>query len=555
VLSPVDIRRHLASIRDRDIPLDFLPTFLHETTHHWCFTSPVGFASLLLFFRARRIAIRGLSRAGPLRRDRVYEVLDAVLRYEFAHGLMRPLAEGIALFAEHDACIGFTDSISRPMAFAGSLFAQGFAARTDPPWAKVPLLLAGGRLTSSHIRRKADLLMQPFSCISGGYLPGYLMVKALWVQNFVNLRCSHFADTDFYLQFIRSFFYDDWELVACLLDDGYKDIGALDPIGRRIQKRLIAFAREENRQKVAEQFERQSVSGLARVDLKAELSELSLSYNDFGVPGDSAAIGKQRLEVLYRELFDAWPDDEYEQALIELDIDTLRFWSTITLGRGNLGARATERNLEFIDERDVLFSTKLPPGLQSNWSGKLDVDIVFDTTAVGMFGFVSGNETLIDTWQLSNSDVPEHLKSARVHSRSRAELMQMSQNFLSRALADEDLDFLRGNMHEDINGMTDAIYLDRANPGTHENFKEIRSKMEVDGLLPLLDHDLRLLADAAAASLCAPLNHKLESVRPFHSWTRDDPYDAVAAIDTILKKHLRPPIFPMNGRNILPGLI
>lgn len=240
VLSDLDLRRHIEGIRDRDLPLECLPTFLHETTHHWCFSSPVGLASLLLFFRARRIAVLvGRDRDD---RDRIYQLLDAVIRYDFAQGLMRPLAEGIALFAEHDACVGHAETISEPLGLAGALFAQGFAIKSEPRWGKLPLLLAGGRLTNAHIRRKADLLMQPFGSEGGGYLPGYLMVKNLWVHSFYALHCSHFLDTDFYLQFIRSFFYDDWELVASLLDQERRKSWALAPIADRLQVRLRAFA-------------------------------------------------------------------------------------------------------------------------------------------------------------------------------------------------------------------------------------------------------------------------------------------------------------------------
>jgi hypothetical protein len=63
-----------------------------------------------------------------------------------------------------------------------------------------------------------------------------------------------------------------------------------------------------------------------------------------------------------------------------------------------------------------------------------------------------------------------------------------------------------------------------------------------DGVLPLLDDDLRLLADAAAISL-------------FHCWTRTDPYEVARSIDGILSKQLRLPIFVELGRSIIASSI
>jgi hypothetical protein len=134
--------------------------------------------------------------------------------------------------------------------------------------------------------------------------------------------------------------------------------------------------------------------------------------------------------------------------------------------------------------------------------------------------------------------------------------MQMSQTLLNEALNDEAIEIPRNHQLRELSRMTDAIYLYRALPDrSDQDYEEICRTMATDGILPLLDGNLRLLADAAAASLCAPLDHKLESVSPFHHWTRDDPYEAVAAIDAMLQKHFRIPVFPATGRWILASSI
>lgn len=481
----------------------------------------------------------------------MFDVLDAVVRYEFAQGLMRPLAEGIALFAEHDACTGFTHTISTPMAFAGTLFAQGLATRTNPPWSKMPLVIAGGRLTTAHVRRKADLLMQPFNCSKGGYLPGYLMVKNLWLHNLMALECTHFMDTDFYLQFVRSYFYDDWELVACLLDFDRSDIGALGPIAARIQARMHSFTNGNERQREAERFEQHGLTGRSRFDLKVELGTFQLSYDQFDGPSDRDLVGQQRLSALYVDLFGTWPTSEVDQMLYEMDRETLQFWSTITLGHTNLDGNATGDRLQFNHEGKTLFSTAMPSSLQAGWVGKLDVDIVVDTAQVGMFGFVSAGSKLIDTWKLSNSDIPDHLKSPHIHRTSRSGVMQISQAALVEAMNDESIQIALNHARSELNRITDGIYLFRAIAERSDaEFEEIRNLMHENGLLPLLNNRLQLLSDAAAASLCASVDHNLDSISQFHKWSQSDAYSAISEIGLTLEKHLRLPVFAINNRQL-----
>jgi hypothetical protein len=66
--------------------------------------------------------------------------------------------------------------------------------------------------------------------------------------------------------------------------------------------------------------------------------------------------------------------------------------------------------------------------------------------------------------------------------------------------------------------------------------------MRQDGFLPLLENNLNLLGDAAAASLCIPLNHVLQSVS-VHHWTGSSPEDAVAHINSLLSQQLGVSVF------------
>jgi hypothetical protein len=135
-----------------------LLTFIHEATHNWCFTSTVVHAQLHLAARAEinaatlvalgdgRVRRGGDSEPGPLElfselfhalsqdpRPRVGEniqrvrdqlslaVHDDVIRLEVVQALLRPLAEGLALFAEYDAVSRANSKAWSPLPMAVAL--------------------------------------------------------------------------------------------------------------------------------------------------------------------------------------------------------------------------------------------------------------------------------------------------------------------------------------------------------------------------------------------------------------------------------------------------
>ena len=192
------------------------------------------------------------------------------------------------------------------------------------------------------------------------------------------------------------------------------------------------------------------------------------------------------------------------------------------------------------------FSAPIPSNMNSGWSGELGIDIVASIHPIGLFGFVTRDAKLITTWQFIKSELPEHLNTPMVHSPHRNSLMEFSRSLVKQSLEDESFDIARDHARQELARLTDGIYLPRAIPGVSDKeFASVCQIMRDDGLLPLFDNNLDLLVDAAAASLCIPLHHKLESVTPFHQWSRSDPYDAVRAIDASLEKRLGLSPFPL----------
>jgi hypothetical protein len=247
VLSSVDLVQDLPGLLQGVLPTRALPSFIHEATHHWCFLSPVGQAITLLALRARRRAIlNGIAMAqGQIRPYARDEVLDPAIRVEAFTELNRPLAEGLALFAEFDARPGTAEIISPVMTLVGRLFGRDRAAAAeDLLGPALRDLLSEVRHSRFLMKRKANVFASPLSCHGEGYLPGYLFVKNLW--DTVVRRCGRLWDTDLFLNYTYMWIYGDLGLVATLLQPADSPTHAARDIGNYFARRLGTFSRADH---------------------------------------------------------------------------------------------------------------------------------------------------------------------------------------------------------------------------------------------------------------------------------------------------------------------
>ena len=227
------------------LPPKLLPGFLHELTHHWCFLSPVGFTLATLQLRARRacyLLAKGTGDTVALS-ERLWVDLS---RYETVTTMLRPLAEGLALFAEFDAMSGSNSEIlSTPSELTGAFF---FNYGDFDPTAPLVMMFDSHRAPLMKMRgdyecfrRKRALLQQPLNTADGGYLPGYLTVRTLWLH-LARVDSRLLTETDLAMTYLRSFFYDDDGLVHLMLRpwSGQDDSAA---IVRYIAERFDTLAR------------------------------------------------------------------------------------------------------------------------------------------------------------------------------------------------------------------------------------------------------------------------------------------------------------------------
>jgi hypothetical protein len=198
-LRPLSLKRHLAGIIRGELAEELLPAILHEGTHHWCFLTPLGQALALQRLRARTLLLSDSSDQS--------EALDAILRSGAIESALRPLAEGLSLLAELHGIIDYTRR-SHTSRFHWWTLWIGFRHVADPDKPQVFSTAFLRQARSEHgLRRRCEVLSNPFDCRLGGYLPGYMALRKLWqatastqedvesVGNFVaNIRTAVYYD-------------------------------------------------------------------------------------------------------------------------------------------------------------------------------------------------------------------------------------------------------------------------------------------------------------------------------------------------------------------------
>jgi hypothetical protein len=228
-----------------------LQSLLHEMTHHWTFHSIVGGALALMQMHCARDTPEFYPDARNRQRTFDYMVtLNGFLR------LIRPLSEGLALFAEYDMTPGDSSVCSKPLAWASvALSPPGrFLNLGDPgDAASITNELLTLRLQRPSVERKMNFLSVPASEYEAAYFAGYMRVKR-WLADLL-VRVPQFADTDLFLYYMRSFFFDDAALVPLLLDGTAGPLTRIRRIVARFETRMMQLE-EPDMALAVSQFER-----------------------------------------------------------------------------------------------------------------------------------------------------------------------------------------------------------------------------------------------------------------------------------------------------------
>jgi hypothetical protein len=264
LFAEIDLLRHLRGVVSAGryiLPPRLAPAFIHEATHHWCFNTSVGLALTLLFLRTRRRA--HAARSG-LQSFSGHEICSDVAKVETAEECLRPLAEGLALFAEFDVT---PRMISTPKVSFPLWWTNHFFSTTGRELVAHGLLemLTTLRSSPEMERRRRGVLADECTGKGGGYLPGYLAVKQMWLTAVE--RDTRFIDRDLFMIFFKSLIFADMDLISILLDSETSVDVVAEKIVKRVERRLVS---------------------LWKLDLKSELDRFIIALESEGLDVSSS---------------------------------------------------------------------------------------------------------------------------------------------------------------------------------------------------------------------------------------------------------------------------
>ncbi|MEM7116337.1 MAG: hypothetical protein AAF614_28135 [Chloroflexota bacterium] len=362
-LSDIELVKYIQDIWDRGgiggLPNALLLPFLHEATHHRCFQSPVGFVLAVLELRARRKALSKIAKwtvdepgneVEFLAKfidliDQAFdyaekdytdiEIAEDVLRYEIAQTLLRPMAEGLALFAEFDIVSRLQSKVqSNVLTQATFMFTDNFLFTDNVlegnietlfdlltlarPDVRFPKILYEARTSEIGVKRKADLYAQSFTSQNSDYLLGYLTVKDLWRH--AMLKCRRLAnETDLFYMFLHQYIYYDYELVAALLDSRTTEFESIIAINEHIVNRLEHFLQLDF-ESCIDQYEAFILRGAKDDDYPLQMMQTDMEY---------AQLGKRLFDNLLDDINNSGTHTSIQ---IGLDVKTLDQRDFLLLG-------------------------------------------------------------------------------------------------------------------------------------------------------------------------------------------------------------------------------
>jgi hypothetical protein len=244
-------------VRSGGAPPDLIMSCFHEFTHHWCFYSSLGLAITGLTCRMARSTLSAdHGRGETVRRDlEAHRAITAALR---------PLSEGMALFAEFDVITLKSPVWSRPLGWTTLLFSgraasiqtpSEFGGGLEPDASEIAELLAASlpvvvdlrqaRVSDIGVKRKVNVLAMSTRDDADGYAVGYLGVKGMYraLRQQVPLL---YRESDLALAYLKSFFYEDRVLIDILLCGDKSTTSFISPsedvqsLSRKIMRRIGA---------------------------------------------------------------------------------------------------------------------------------------------------------------------------------------------------------------------------------------------------------------------------------------------------------------------------
>ena len=496
VFSQVDLRTHMRQLMELDFPLGLLPSFLHEITHHWCFMSPVGTTLALLRMRAYRIA--------TFLRTNVHEnhwnMLENILRQESTQELLRPLSESLSCFSEFDSIPGNSKIISLPMKLSFFYFGgidNSYRQKGVEPF--IYSLLYPVRTSNVASTRKENILASEFSLSSGGYLPGYLMIKGIW-KNFIE-RYELARDSEFFLHYLKSYIFDDYGFVATILDPSLSSHNAVNNIASyfisRIKQLLVSDLDTD-----LKKFE-------TYVAKSKYLKDVNRDYNHHeivdGIKTDPnlLEIGKALLDDLIDEIlnaplphFTSDPSGFVNSLLLRMDQNRINRRNVICIGSIDAMVTVNEYNsVNVYVKEDLFYSGNSLKGI-SPGKGPGSIEFYILTDKPQFVLSVMRNHECVDIYipSYTNNDDLKYWKRMVGTQSIDLKMINEQEKNLEHVIEKNEIHIVRDNLTKNMPEQIMELYGRLATLHVDDKkWKKVSQTLQKGGLYHLFDRDANFL--------------------------------------------------------------
>jgi hypothetical protein len=542
-----------------ELPVWTLSTFIHEGTHHWSFLSPVGLSLAKLKFDAWKYACR-IQDDGATKK-RLAGLTEAWLRYEVAVAVLRPLAEGLALFAEFDATRRRAHLTSaEPIAWAEQLSDHVFDLPYEGDIRKLPdhdfgLLLHKGliramRLSDDAVQRRVNLFGQPLHTSAGGYLPGYLALRAAWVAaGQAGENEGLWRESDLFLRHVRATTYGDLGLVRALLAGGDAANGSLDRILTR----------------VAHQLDELTWTRLGHLHNTMAAWSLSAAGNEFLDPPADIYLhlepdAKAGLKLLRKMLTAAAAPtgDNPLDKLMSLVIGCRRF---LILGGTDVDVAMTGGLCYVSRDGQLLYTTDQYPEFLEGKGGRARIRAFIPVLGGDYRGsFVSAGVDLI---HVDLSGRPENIeKDLHLFPDEFAELVSLwnmgsvYDAVLDDVVATHGIAAQTTDLRDRLAHATEEVYRSRALRLLPPELAAapVADRLATEGLLPLAGYDRTILEGLALLGLACSIDPRERSVAAAFRSAGLDLSTLLAWIDARSAEGAFPPVFRYGSTSLMPSL-
>ncbi len=533
-------------IRFGGFPSEALPAVLHETVHHWCFMAPIGNALSMLKIRSQARMLQYVLEGHD---DKAEQSLNDHTKYSAATELLRPLSEGMSLFAEFDVMpYVVTPVISKPMELIYFYFCRPDAMEIkEKSFVSLLTTLGKARCSNEFIRRKADVLLQPLLPDKGGYLPGYLTVKSLWIA--AREKCNDFYDADLFYSFLRRYIYGDYGLVESMLSDAPSFGAWLSRFSEYLQERLDSLVKldlkKEVKKFIASDLEPKPMS-------KGEMVYLTQSP-PIGIKKKLQDKGRLDMENLLHSMTNISGDTGKTIRWLELQALVTRHLLWIGQTRVQL-AFIDKNKVEIlldgkkIFEEVVLFRPKALPAYAQldhyiSVYQKFSASFITagqKTIAIRIIGEITDEER--EQFTNAMGDEREQIEKTQAMNE------KIFKIFVDSVNAGKNLQ----KYIELTNDISKELYAYFA--FTFARFPQIlpvRPGMEKDGLLSLLNNDIDLLKKTAALSMGASLRMFPEEAMELITGDENMVLDILARLKEISERTGFPTVFGQKGSEMV----